>query len=119
MAKSGVEYTLALPVREACSVYFPRILKFQKNFLIKMDDEYAELFFKERRSILSDIDQFLDQVSSFLTKALKLARLKNIRIDVPQLTSMDLMLKSLCFIHGFYLFPANGDCDRSSTIQGR
>ena len=119
MAKSGLEYTIVLSVRKACSVYLPRILKFQKNFLIKMDEEYARLFFKERSSILSDIDQFLHQVSSFLNLVLERARSKNILINVPQLTNMDLMIKSLCFIHGFYLFPANRDWETLSTMQGR
>lgn len=79
-----------------------------------MDTEYAELFFKERQNILNDTEQFLDKVLSFL----KFAKSSlGGRIDTDRLGNVDSILKSLCFIHGFYLFPANNACETVSTLK--
>ena len=76
--------------------------------------QYTEHFFRERRYILKDIEQLLNQVSQFLniTRPLKSG-------NDGRLMNLDLLFKSLCFVHAFYLYPANGDSERESNINGR
>ena len=76
--------------------------------------EYTEHFFRERRYILKDIEQLLNQVLQFLniTRPLKSG-------NDGRLTNLDLLFKSLCFVHGFYLYPANKNCETEFNIRGR
>lgn len=62
-----------------------------------------ESFYKERGTVLNDIDQFLAMVFRFL-------KLVEGSLDIDnRLQNLHLLLESLCLIHGLYGYPANGD----------
>ena len=76
---------------------------------------YTKHFFEERSNILMDIEQLLNQVLQFLVKFYPKSNSANNRL----LTNLDLLFKSLCFVHGFYLYPANKNCETEFNIRGR
>jgi hypothetical protein len=69
-----------------------------------LEENHFQNFLRERSGILEDIESFLDAVLSFCLNMEDKWK-HPVQLDIA--TSWQLLLKSLCQIHGLYGYPKN------------